>query len=160
MLQAAEILFCQKSTNELLHPAHPEPGSSQAADGTFPANSTAPWKNACTPCQGPDPIRAATAAAAVHRVREEYSKQKLTVSSQFGSQGSLVSSASSGGEQAEPSQQDAVPTQPLGLGTQGSSKHHNPRQDADDQAGLHINCTKSIGNRFWLICCSLLMLGL
>lgn len=64
MLQAAETLFCQKSTNELPHPAHPESGSSQAADGTFPANSTAPWKNICAPCQGPDPIRAATAPAA------------------------------------------------------------------------------------------------
>lgn len=62
MLQAAETL-CQKSANKFLYPAPPEPGSSPAADVTFPANSIAPWKNTCTPSQGQDPIRAATATA-------------------------------------------------------------------------------------------------
>lgn len=38
-------------------------GSSQAADGTFPANSIALRKNTCIPSQGQDPIRAAPATA-------------------------------------------------------------------------------------------------
>lgn len=154
MLQAAETLFCQKSTNELLHPAHPEPGSSQAADGTFPANSTAPWKNACTPCQGRDPIRAANAALSERRIQ----KIKAKCEEPAGEPGFPCFLSILTGRTDRTITERCCANSPTW--SQGSSKHRSPWQDTEEQAELHISYTKSIGNRFWLILCSLLMLGL
>lgn len=145
MLQAAETLFCQKSTNELLHPAHPEPGSSQAADGTFPANSIAPWKNACTLCQGRDPIRAATATADAAPSERRIQKIKANCEEPAWEPGfPCFLSILRGRADRTITAQCSANSAPLGLRTQSSSKHHSPRQDTDDQAELHISYTKSI----------------
>lgn len=134
--------FVRNPPVNLLYPAHPEPGSSQAADGTFPANSTAPWKNACTACQGWDPIWA---------VRERRTQQIKTNCEQPAWEPG--SSASSGGAGRTITARCSAKSPP------GSQSITVPSR-TDDQAELHSSYTKSIGNRFWLICCSLLMLGL
>ena len=156
MLQAAETL-CHKATNKFLYPAPPEPGSSQAADVTFPANSIAPWKNTRTPSQGQDPIRAATATADTVPNERRILKTKVNCDEpvsepgfpcfpQYPCRESRQHRYSKMQWQLTHSVSGLKPVQSMPV----------PKQGTDDQAALRTSYTKSIWNRFWLIHCNLL----
>lgn len=144
--------YLSEITNKFLCPAPPEPGSSQAADVTFPVNSIAPWKNTCTPSQGQDPIQAATATADAVPNERGSLKIKVNCDTSDWEPGFFLSIL--GGEEAASWQQ--CPSSRFISGLKRAQSPAVPKPSTNVRAELHTSYNKSPWNRFWLICCNLL----